>query len=180
MDDKTSMTGKALERLFRTYQQSDRGDALDVALERMERAKVYFEAVEQYELRDIEAAVSSFLSGSAPGHNPSFIPPAPVVAAEVRRQLNLRLDHAARIAKPKLPPPDVVKTPESRARVKARVDELVANLAAEHRTDDAAKAKAEQWAKTNQRFYPSMDADDMRQRLMPYRAGDEDGDRDVA
>ena len=157
MDDRTEKIGAALERLFRTYPQSDRGDALDVALERMERAKVYLEALEQYDIRDIEAGVSALISGAVPGVNPNFIPPAPVVGGEVRRQQGLRYrrEDLDRIAHPRLPPPDVERTPECRARVKAMVEACVKAMAAN--AVAAAKPEAQLgpsiFERTNARFH---------------------------
>lgn len=99
--------------------------------DRLEKAQVYFEAVAPYELVDIERAVQNFISGSAPGHNPSYIPPAPLVGGETRRVMNLRVTAEARerAFRPALPPPDNVKTPESRAKFKAIVEGIVAKLA---------------------------------------------------
>lgn len=153
MDDNETRISAALERLFRTYPQSDRGDVLDLALERMERAKVYLEAVAPYDVRDIEAAVSSFLTGAAPGVNPSFLPPAPAVGSEVRRMMNLRLDSERReqLRAPALPPPEIEHTPESRAKVKALVDSAVANLQAAS-LDDPAERHRSAIRKANEYF----------------------------
>lgn len=85
------------------------------------------EAVTDYEPMDLKTAVHAFLSGSAPGvSNPSFAPSAPMVGAEIRRQMNLRLDveERNRIRRPALPSPDIVKTAASKARVKALLDGL--------------------------------------------------------
>lgn len=143
---------QALDRLFRTYPQSDRGaSAEDVARERIARAEVYFEALADYDTRDIEAAVAAFLSGTAPGVNPNFAPPAPAVASEVRRQMHLRLDAEARVRKPALPPPEIVRTPEAQARVKAMVDDLLRDLAEASLADDA-EAYRDRLRRTNEAF----------------------------
>lgn len=171
MTDRNETIAQALDRLFRTYPQSDRGGSPeDLARDRIERAQVYFEAVEPYETRDIEAAVSAFITGTAPGVNPNFAPPAPAVAAEVRRQMNLRLDHEARIRKPALPPPDIERTPESQARVKARAAELIASLASLSRTDEAAAAYRDRLNRTNERFDRELIA------ARGYTVGDRDGE----
>lgn len=177
MDDRTEKIGAALERLFRTYPQSDRGDALDVALERMERAKVYLEALEPYDIRDIEAGCHAFVTGTAPGVNPAFIPPAPQVAAEVRRQMNLRLDSERRTAafRPKLPPPDIERTTESQQRVRELMETTVAGLkrVTEETDGDSVKRKADQWGRTNVRFYPDLNDAEMEARL-GFSVGDKD------
>lgn len=149
--------------------------------------RVYFEAVSIYETRDIEAAVQNFLSGSAPGHNPAFAPAAPVVGAECRRVMNLRLDAEAidRRMRPRLAPPDVEKTDESRKRVLARTAELVEALAAQKRTEDAQvelERKARQ-ARVNDRFAPDMSREAVSRRLYPrdpWDVGDPEGDAEVA
>lgn len=130
MDDNRNETiAAAFDRLFRTYQQSDRGDPRAVLTERMERAKIYFEAVAPFEVQDIEKAVENFLTGNAPGHNAAFAPPAPFVAAECRRVMNQRLRHE-RLMRPALPPPaDPEITPEQRERGKGVLRDLAASLA---------------------------------------------------
>src|SRR6185312_869280 len=125
--------------------------------------------------------VRNFISGSAPGHNPSFIPPAPLVGSEVRRVMNLRLDAEHRQRKPALPAPDVVVSPEARARMAA----LAMRTAAALRTPDAEAEAAELarkkagWAKTNARFAPDM-SDAAIKRRLGYSAGDPEDDAHAA
>lgn len=162
---------EALKRLFRTYPgfQTD-----DVAA----TMQVYFEAVQPYATEDIEAAVTNFLTGSAPGHNPSFAPSAPLLGAEARRVMNLRVESEARERRyhPQLPAPDIEHTPESRARVAAMTANLLANLKPQKM--DAASDK-EYWAGTHEMFAPDPSEAALRRRL-GYSAGDPDGDREVA
>jgi len=146
--------------------------------------RVYFEAVSDYETQDIEAAVGNFLGGTAPGHNPSFAPPAPLVGAETRRVMNLRLDRMNRqkTLRPRLPTTDIQRSPESMARVAALMAQAIEGLAAEKRTEDAAadKRRAELFAKTNARFAPDMSHEAVRARLNPsrpyYAVGNDDGE----
>lgn len=173
MDDRNERIAAALERLFRTYPQSDRGDALDVALDRLERAKVYLEAVDQFDIADIEAATKAFITGNAPGVNPAFIPPAPQVAAEVRRQMNLRLDSERRRKPytPELPPPR--PTAESRARVKALIDNAVVEIAAkaaDTTTPESQEGRKAIFERTNER----LDAE------RGFEVGDPEGAADAA
>lgn len=155
-------------------QASDDGDEL---------LRGYLLAVDDYPFCDVEGAVDALIKGIAPGVNPSFRPKPSEVGAECRRRMNLRLDseHRAKMARPALPPPDVERTPESRARVKAMVDKALGNLKSVTADEDAATAqrKAEMWAKTNARFDPSADEADMAARL-GFTAGDPEGERDVA
>ncbi|MFD1945053.1 hypothetical protein [Paradevosia shaoguanensis] len=178
--DRNTRIADAFDRLFRTYQQGDHSaDPGDLARERLAKAKVYFEAVSIYEAEDVEAAVSDFLSGSVPGHNAAYVPTAPQVGSATRRAMERRTDRLARekALHPRLPPPDVPKTPESRARVKAMVDGLVESFAEQHRTEDAAAAKRkhDQMVKANARFLDESDENAMRERL-GYSVGDRDGE----
>ena len=169
--------------MFRTYQQSDRGDEETVARDRIERARVYFEAVAPYGVADIEAGSRSLLSGSAPGVNPNFLPPAPVVAAECRRQMNLRLDRENREKKlrPALPPPSVKRTAEDRAKVKAMVDDLVQRTTAQIEAQNPKRPGIIQRA--NAAFMPDLsdEATLRRLNLTPYySSGDPEGAEDAA
>lgn len=163
----------AFNRLFSTYPRfggSDLGEAM----------RAYFEAVEPYETQDILAAVRNFLSGAAPGVNPAFAPSAPMVGAETRRVMNLRLDaeHRSRIP---LPPPMIEHTPEERQRMAAMADAAIARLTQSLRTEDAEaeRRRAEGWARTNARFQPDMSPDTVKRRL-GFSVGDPDGDADAA
>lgn len=152
----------AFGRLFQTYPQFQAAES-DKAM------RAYFEAVEPYETRDIEAAVHSFITGSAPGHNAAYAPNAPQVGSETRRLMNLRLDREARerLAQPRLPPPDIEHSPESQARVRDLVADTVANLKAVTADEDEAAAKrhADLWARTNEAFYPDLSDREMERRL---------------
>lgn len=147
---------------------------------RTEKAKVYFEAVSSYSVVDIEHAVDNFLAGSAPGHNPAYPPAAPLVGAECRRVMNLRLDSEHR-ARPALPVPMVELSPEERARMAALAERTVAAL----RTPDRAAEVEEEnrrrqgWERTHSRFQPDMSPGAVRQRL-GFVVGDPDGDADAA
>lgn len=157
-----------------------------MARDRVEKAKVYFDAVALYPEDDVEAAVDAILSGSAPGVNPNFAPPAPVVASECRRQMNLRLRRMEleRFNRPALPPPDKAPaTPEQRERAMALVRDFVAKVEANNLTEDAgaARRRAEHWQRTNERFYPDMDPEAVAERLLKrprFESADSDPDGD--
>ncbi len=163
---------QALDRLFRTYPSFQAGEAADEAL------RVYFEAVEPYQTGDILDAAQNFITGTAPGVNPSFAPPAPAVAAECRRVMNLRLESEARSKKPALPPPDVVKSAESRERVRLAAAGLISSLAEQARTEEASKVHdRKSWQdRMDNRFAPDQSEDRMRLRL---NIGDPEGDEDT-
>lgn len=159
----------AFNRLFSTYPQFATGDF-------GEAMRAYFDAVELYETIDIVAAVKNFLSGSAPGMNPAFAPSAPMVGAETRRVMNLRLDAEHRSRVP-LPPPTVSHAPDELARMSAKAEEAIARLTASMRTEDAAADKRQRdgWARTNARFQPDMSPNAVKRRLgFPELVRDED------
>jgi hypothetical protein len=155
---------KDIKRLLGVYPPLNTADA-------EQAVRNYLLAVDDYTAADVEAAVDTFIKGSAPGVNPSFLPPPPAVGAECRRQLNLRLDREARdkLSRPALPEPDVERTPESQARVRELVERTVHGLRTPDSDDPAARHKR-RMEKTNARF-------DQERR---YSVGDRDGHEDAA
>lgn len=143
----------------------------------------YLLVVEDYPADDVEEAITTLIKGVAPGVNASFLPVPAVVGAECRRQLHLRLDRENRDKKlrPQLPPPDIIHTPEERARVQQKIDDLLANLAAAMETEDASltRRKLGQFAKTNAKFAPDMSPAAVRRRL-GFEVGDPEGAEDAA
>jgi hypothetical protein len=88
-------------------------------------------------------AAQRFLSGSVPGQHMTFPPTAAQFATEARdhwyKALEAEREKQARLAPPKPKEPEI--SPEERARVKAKFDALVASMAHEKMTDQAASAK---------------------------------------
>lgn len=132
----------------------------------------YMLAVEDYEPRDVEKAVDTLIKGTAPGINPSFRPKPPETGAECRRQLNLRLDHEyrVRLSQPKLPKPDVERTPESQARVRELMERAVTGLKRASGDEDPIERHRAQMRRTNEYF----DAE------RGYSIGDPEGAADAA
>lgn len=126
----------AINRLLSCYQTGN-APADPAALLRR-----YIEAVEEYEDRDIEAGVDLLIKGKVPGINGSFAPTPPQVATASRMALEKRVDAEAleRRLHPRLPPPDVEKTPEARERVRKMVASLTGKLGDNLRTEEAARA----------------------------------------
>jgi hypothetical protein len=149
---------------FRTPGQADPADA-------EQQFRNYIFAVDDYPAADVEAAVEALIKGTAPGVNPSFLPPPPAVGAECRRQLNLRLDREQRERnfRPKLPPPDIERDEVSQARVKELMERTVHGLRTPDSDDPAARHKR-RMEKTNAYF------DEER----GYSVGDRDGHEDAA
>lgn len=145
----------------------------EIARDRIERVKVYFDAVSLYLEDDVEAAVDAILTGTAAGFNPNFAPPAPAFAGECRRQMNMRLRRAEleRLGHPRLPPPDIEKTDEQRQRARAKMQQAIDNLSAGNALEsaealDASKAR---WEKVNARFAPELTDDAIMDRLIHKR-----------
>lgn len=111
-----------LKLLFSTFPPlpSEDGDA---------QLAAYAVAVNGHDIRDIEQAVHKLIRGEVAGHNPSFAPSAALLGAVIRERMNWRLD-AEKRRNPVLMKPDIVHTPESRARVKALVEETARRLSA--------------------------------------------------
>jgi len=158
-----------LERLFRTYPPPANGNSEEqIRADRIERAKVYFEALAIYETRDIDAGITALLTGSEPGVNPAFAPSAPQVATAARRALNARLDseYRKRLGHPALPPPDIPKTPESRERVRALAQQFAGAVDAMRTPDAKAEAfKRQREAASAARWDPSVEPGQIKFRL---------------
>lgn len=118
--------------------------------------KTYLHAVSIYETRDVIQGISDFITGNVPGHNPAFAPSAPQVGSAVRRAMERRLEaeRLNRIALP--PPPDDFEQdpPEVRAKNRARLDALAAELASVMDMDRAPLRALQQ--RTNARFDPPL------------------------
>ena len=169
MTTREQIVSESLDRLFRTYPSSNQGETVgEILRNRIERVKVYLEAISQYETQDIEVAVSNFLAGSAPGHNPAFAPPAPQLAAEVRRVMNLRAERSALLKRVNaLPPPQIEHSPESRERIRrmaqGAIQRLEASITPEQRERE--KRLKESWGKVNEMFQPDMSEEGIARRL---------------
>jgi hypothetical protein len=178
----------AFERLFRTYPQFGQGNSPEeITRDRVEKAKVYFDAVAFYSEDDVEAAVEAILTGTAAGMNPNYAPPAPAFAGECRRQMNMRLRRAEleRLGHPRLPPPDIEKTDEQRARARALMQQTVDNLSAGTALEsaEALAASKARWEKVNARFQPEMTDEAIAERLLgrrPFDVGAPESDEAAA
>ncbi len=132
--------------------------------------------------RDVEPAIMMLIEGRLPGFDGRFAPTATQLSRAIRVCLEKRVDAeiAARKALP--PPPDdwVDDPPEVKARNKARLDKLCADLAAQLQTDDAAdeKRKREITNRANAAFRPSDDPYAVKRRL--WDAGCPESDENAA
>lgn len=131
----------------------------------------YLEVAQGFDPALVEEGVEICLTGRLPGYTGQFAPTPPMFASACR----LAADHFARqryvdkFATPALPPPDVVKTPEQRARALAMVDQFVAQQAEliEGETSEQTKRRLERYAKVNARFKPDLSEAAVMERLHP-------------
>jgi hypothetical protein len=153
----------AFERLFRTYRFVEPSEA-------DEMLRVYFEALADYETRDIEAGIRDMLSGRVDGFNPSFLPPAPLVAKAVRTAMYKRLESEARDRKA-LPPPVeewAEPTPEQKARVKALMAQVRRNYGSERSDKEREEATRAMLRRSNEHF------DAQRLSVSTFNSADDD------
>lgn len=135
----------AFQRLFRTYRFVEPSEA-------DEMLRVYFEALADYETLDIEGGIRNMLSGKVDGFNPSFLPPAPLVAKSVREAMHQRLDREHR-SRPALPPPERDDpTPEQKARVKALMEDFSRKFGSERSDAERLERTRAMLRRTNERF----------------------------
>ena len=118
--------------------------------------------------RDIEPGIMMLINGELPGFDGRFAPTSTQLARAIRISLERRVDReiAARKALP--PPVDdwVDDPPEVKARNKARLDQLAADLASTMDMDKAPLRDLQR--RTNERFDPPA-----------YTVGDEDAEGDM-
>jgi hypothetical protein len=152
---------RALEGLFRTYP-GFKADDLAATI------KTYLHAVSIYETQDVIQGISDFITGNVPGHNAAFAPSAPQVGSAVRRAMERRVERE-RLDRLALPPPadDFVQDPpEVRAKNRALLDKLAADLASSMQMDDTVLRDLQR--RTNERFDPPA-----------YTVGDSDAEGDM-
>ena len=114
--------------------------------------RVYFEALVDYETRDIEAGIQNMLSGKVDGFNPSFLPPAPLVAKAIRAAMHQRLDTERR-TRPALPPPERKDpTPEQKERVRVLMEDFTRRYTSERSEAERAEQRRALHRRTNERF----------------------------
>jgi hypothetical protein len=135
--------------------------------------------------QDLEPGVMILINGEYPGHDGRFAPTAPQLATAIRMARDKRLESERRtkLSQPQLMAPDIQRTPEERARVKAKIDGFLADQVVEQADPEAIKRRNEQWAKTNARFMPDMSPEAMHERLVRkrgYSVGDPEDHADAA
>lgn len=176
MSDPTN-TIRAINKLFSAFPPlpAEDGD---------ERLRRYLEVATEFAPDVLDAGVDLCVKGKLPGHDGRFVPTPPMLATACR----LAAEYAARqryvdkFATPALPPPDVVKTPEQRARALAMVNQFVAQQTEliEGETSEQAKRRQERYAKVNARFKPDLSEAAVMERLLGYSTGSPESEEHAA
>jgi len=126
-------------------------------------------------MRDIETAVRKLVRGEYDWHNRAFAPSSAILGSAVIQERDARLfsERRSQLRQPALPPPDVVKTPEQRARALAMVNQFVAEQTEliEGETSEQTKRRQERYAKVNARFKPDLSEAAVMERLLGYSTG---------
>jgi len=166
---------QTLSTLFATFPPLQGAATPEGALAAMQ---AYVLAVGKYDMQDIEEGVRRLVAGEIGEHDGRYPPTAPQLARAVHKARDARLDRE-RDRRPRLPPRDIEKSPESQERVRALTEQAVHRLAGVMRTDDAAAAKRRQelQERTDERFAPDPSPSATASRLgFRYSAGDPDGE----
>lgn len=119
--------------------------------------------------RDLQPGVMILINGELPGHDGRFAPTAPQLARAIRYARDKRLDREI-AARKSLPAPEdtwVDDDPETKAKNRARLDDLAKQLGQAMATEESNtnRLRKDIAAKTNQRFAPSFEPSEMAARL---------------
>lgn len=156
----------------------------------------YVEAVEDRFDIDIEGGVDLIVKGKVPGYSGAFAPTPPQFATAVRIAQDQRVSREMD-RRPRLPPPDVVRTAESMARVRSMTEEIGEKLVPSAPVDKAGfpPRDLEREVARDRLFADEFITDrsgrkisrslakligHVEPRAPNFTAGDPDGDRDVA
>lgn len=130
----------------------------------------FMDVAEDFHAELVEAGVTILIKGLLPGFDGRFAPTAPMLATACRKAA----DDAARkryldgLNAPRLPPPEIQKTDDQRARACAKMQQAIDNLSAGTALESAEALAAEKarWGKVNVRFAPDMSEDAIMDRLV--------------
>lgn len=176
MPDPTN-TIRAINKLFSAFPPlpAEDGD---------ERLRRYLEVAGEFREDVLAAGVELCVRGKLPGHDGRFVPTPPMLATACRLAADnlARQRYVAQFSAPKLPPPEIVKTPEQRARALAMVNQFVAQQSEmiESETSEQAKRRHERYAKVNSRFKPDLSEAAVMERLLGYSTGSPESEEHAA
>ena len=140
----------------------------------------YLTAIDDWHADHVEDAVTMFIKGEVPGHDGRFAPTAPMLAKACGLVLESenRNRYLAGLQQPRLPKPDIEKTPEQRARALDAVEKFTQQMKRDQMILEEAHRK-DQWERVNARFVPDQTEEAIRQRLMktPFTTGSPESER---
>lgn len=168
---------EAINKLFSAFPPLPAGDG-------DERLRRYLEVATEFAPDVLDVGVDICVKGKLPGHDGRFVPTPPMLATACRlaaEQL-ARQRYVDKFATPALPPPEIVKTPEQRARALGMVDQFVAQQSEmiEGETSEQTKRRQERSAKVNARFKPDLSEAAVMERLLGYSTGSPESEEHAA
>jgi len=133
----------------------------------------YLTAVDDWHADLVTDAVDLIIRGELPNHDGRFAPTAPMLATACRlaAEKAARAKYLAGLAAPRLPPPLIEHTPESRERVRQlakHAAEVIGSVDLHNSEAEIAAANA-RWAKVNAHFDPPQDYESLTERLNLHR-----------
>jgi hypothetical protein len=132
-----------------------------------EELRLQLKATAGFEVELVEEAASMFTTGEVVGHSGEWRP-SPAVVAYACRQAAARRNRRAyldRLDRPRLPPPQVEKTPESRQRFRQMFAHFLGQPASRPDADTKTASTAKSWKRANDGFEPDMSEEAIVKRL---------------
>lgn len=131
MQDQTQKL-KAIRRLLGQFpeQSGPTGETLEQRAERMAlRTTGYLTAIDGFDLDLVDDGVELVLKGELPGHDGRWAPTPPMLATACRiaAERAARQRYLNQITAPRLPAPEIVKTPEQQERARQQVAKFIAS-----------------------------------------------------
>lgn len=177
MDKQTAELLTIINRLLASFPGGGRGEADDVI-------DGYLIGLGLLPVQFVAQAAQEYLSGAVPDHNMAFAPSPAQLGSRARKHWHAFLDaekrHKEAVLQIEARDHSVDKTDESRARVKAKMEQAINGLAQSMRTDDARtvadeKRKADFAKRVDERFRPDDDRSATLERL-GFEVGDADAE----
>lgn len=142
----------------------------------------YVFAVDEWQADHVEAAVDLYLCGKVPGFDGRFAPTPPMLATGCRiaAEAAARSRYLDSLSTPRLPSPQIVHSPEERARVRELVQGFVAAGEAHKAATEATKEHIERWNRVHARFDPPQDDQSLMERLLGYSVGSPESEENAA
>lgn len=177
MDKQTAELLTIINRLLASFPGANKAESADII-------DGYLIGLGLLPVRFVAQAAQEFLSGSVPDHNMAFAPSPAQLGSRARKHWHAHLDaekrHKTAVMQIERRDHGADKDDESRARVRAKMDEAVSGLAQSMRTDEAKavadeKRRADFGKRADDRFRPDTDRYTTAKRL-GFDVGDPDAE----